>query len=83
MLTQKALTRNLIATLCTTTNTLFVHNKKTVNKAAFVYTQNAQKVVRNLNAQQQAAFNNLPATYMQSAKKFVTNALAQSTILKS
>ena len=28
MLTQKALTKNLIATLCTTTNTLFVHNNK-------------------------------------------------------
>ena len=43
MLKQKALTKNLTATYCTTTNTLFVHNKKTVNKAAFVYTQNAQK----------------------------------------
>jgi hypothetical protein len=83
MLTQKALTKNLIATLCTTSNTLFVHNNKTVKKAAFVYTQNAQKVVRNLNAQQQAAFNNLPATYMQNAKKFLINKLAQSTILKS
>ena len=83
MLKQKALTKTLIATLCTTSNTLFVHNKKTVKKAAFVYTQNAQKVVRNLNAQQQAAFNNLPATYMQNAKKFLINKLAQSTILKS
>ena len=83
MLTQKALTRNLIATLCTTTNTLFVHNKKTVNKAAFVYTQNAQKIIRNLNTQQQNAFSNLAATYMQSAKQFVQNKLAQSTILKS
>ena len=55
MLKQKALTKNLTATLCTTSNTLFVHNNKTVQKAAFVYTQNAQKVVRNLNAQQQAA----------------------------
>ena len=83
MLTQKALTKNLIATLCTTTNTLFVHNKKTVKKAAFVYTQNAQKVIRNLNAQQQAAFNNLPLTIMQNAKQFVVNKVAQSTILKS
>ena len=83
MLKQKALTKNLIATLCTTTNTLFVHNKKTVKKAAFVYTQNAQKVVRNLNAQQQAAFNNLPLTIMQNAKQFVVNKVAQSTILKS
>ena len=83
MLKQKALTKTLIATLCTTSNTLFVHNKKTVKKAAFVYTQNAQKVVRNLNAQQQAAFNNLPATYAQNAKKFVINKLAQSTLLKS
>ena len=83
MLKQKALTKTLIATLCTTSNTLFVHNKKTVKKAAFVYTQNAQKVVRNLNAQQQAAFNNLPATYAQNAKKFVINKLAQSTLLKN
>jgi phosphotransferase system IIB component len=83
MLKQKALTKTLIATLCTTSNTLFVHNKKTVKKAAFVYTQNAQKVVRNLNAQQQAAFNNLPATYAQKAKKFVINKLAQSTLLKN
>jgi len=83
MLKQKALTKTLIATLCTTSNTLFVHNKKTVKKAAFVYTQNAQKVVRNLNAQQQAAFNNLPATYVQNAKKFVINKLAQSTLLKN
>ncbi len=83
MLKQKALTKNLIATLCTTSNTLFVHNNKTVKKAAFVYTQNAQKVVRNLNAQQQAAFNNLTATCMQSAKQFVIIKLAQSIILKS
>ena len=83
MLKQKALTKTLIATLCTTSNTLFVHNNKTVKKAAFVYTQNAQKVVRNLNAQQQAAFNNLPATYAQNAKKFVINKLAQSTLLKN
>ena len=55
MLKQKALTKNLIATLCTTSNTLFVHKNTTVKKAAFVYTLNAQKVVRNLNAQQQAA----------------------------
>ena len=81
MLKQKALTRNLIATLCTTSNTIFVHNNKTVKKAAFVYTQNAQKVVRNLNAQQQAAFNNLPATYMQNAKRFVVNTLALKTLL--
>jgi len=81
MLKQKALTKNLTATLCTTSNTLFVHNNKTVQKAAFVYTQNAQKVVRNLNAQQQAAFNNLPATYMQNAKRFVVNTLALKTLL--
>ena len=76
-------TKNLVATYCTTTNTLFVHNKKTVNKAAFVYTQNAEKIIRNLNAAQQNAFSNLAATYMQSAKQFVINKLAQSTILKS
>ena len=72
MLKQKALTRNLIATLCTTSNTLFIHNNKTVKKAAFVYTQNAQ----------QAAFNNLPATYMQKAKNFVVNTLAMQALLK-
>ena len=71
MLKQKALTRNLTATLCTTTNTLFIHNNKTVNKAAFVYTQNAQKIIRNLNAQQQNAFNNLAATYAK-CKTFYT-----------
>ena len=32
MLTQKALTKNLIATLCTTTNTVFVHKNTTVKK---------------------------------------------------
>ena len=82
MLKQKALTKNLIATLCTTSNTLFVHKNTTVKKAAFVYTLNAQKVVRNLNAQQQAAFNNLPATYMQKAKNFVVNTLALQALLK-
>ena len=83
MLTQKALTRNLTATLCTTSNTLFIHNNKTVKKAANVYTANSVKVIHNLNAAQQNAFSNLAATYMQSAKQFVQNKLAQSTILKS
>ena len=82
MLKQKALTKNLIATLCTTSNTLFVHKNTTVKKAAFVYTLNAQNVIRNLNAQQQAAFNNLPATYMQKAKNFVVNTLAMQALLK-
>ena len=82
MLKKKELTRNLMATRCTTSNTLFIHNNKTVKKAAFVYTPNAQKVVRNLNAQQQAAFNNLPATYMQKAKNFVVNTLAMQALLK-
>ena len=83
MLTQKALTKNLIATLCTTTNTLFVHNNKNVQNASKVYTLNANKVVRNLTQQQLNAFAQLPATYMQNAKQFVINKLAQSTILKS
>ena len=73
MLKQKALTKNLIATLCTTSNTLFVHNNKTVKKAAFVYTLNAQKVVRNLNAQQLQAFNSLQSTLMQKTKNFIVN----------
>ena len=70
MLTQKALTKNLTATLCKTTNTLFVHNNKTVQSAHKVYTANANKVVRNLTQQQLNAFNTLPATFMQPPKKF-------------
>ena len=81
MLKQKALTKNLVATLCTTTNTIFVHKNTTVKKAAFVYTQNAQNVIRNLNAQQLQAFNMLPATFMQKAKNF--NKLINTSVLKN
>lgn len=80
MLKQKALTRTLTATLCTTTNTCFIHKHKKAHKT---YTQNSVKIIRNLNAQQQAAFNALPQTYMQSAKHFFINALANKTLLKS
>ena len=81
MLKQKALTKQLTATLCTTTNTVFVHKNTTVKKAAFVYTQNAQDVIRNLNAQQLQAFNMLPAAFMQKAKNF--NKLINTSVLKN
>ena len=70
MLTQKALTKNLTATLCNTTNTLFVHKN---NKPHLQYTVNSNKVIRNLTQQQLNAFNMLPATFMQKAKNFVVN----------
>ena len=70
MLTQKALTKKLTATLCTTTNTIFVHEK---NKAHLQYTVNSSKVIRNANAQQLQAFYNLQSTFMQNAKRFVVN----------
>jgi len=70
MLKQKALTKNLIATLCTTTNTIFVHKN---NKAHLQYTVNSNKVIRNANAQQLQAFNNLQNTLMQKTKNFVVN----------
>jgi len=82
MLKQKALTKKLTATLCTTTNTLFIHNNKTVQKAANVYSANSVKVIHNLTAAQQIAFSNLAATYMQTAKNFVVNALALKTLYK-
>ena len=78
MLTQKALTRTLTATLCNTTNTLFVHKN---NKPHLQYTVNSNKVIRNLTQQQLNAFNMLPATFMQSAKNFVANTLAIKTLL--
>ena len=78
MLTQKALTKTLTATLCTTTNTIFVHKN---NKAHLQYTVNSNKVIRNLTQQQLNAFNMLPATFMQSAKNFVANTLAIKTLL--
>mgnify|MGYP000848109387 FL=1 len=70
MLKQKALTRNLTATLCTTSNTIFIHKHK---KAHLTYTLNSAKVLRNVNAQQLQAFNNLQSTFMQNAKNFVVN----------
>ena len=78
MLTQKALTKKLTATLCTTTNTIFVHKN---NKAHLQYTANSSKVIRNANAQQLNAFKQLPATYMQKAKNF--NKLINTTVLKN
>lgn len=70
MLQQKALTRTLTATLCTTTNTLFVHKN---NKAHLQYTVNSKKVIRNLSNAQLNAFAQLQNTCMQKAKNFVTN----------
>ena len=70
MLTQKALTRNLVATYCSTTNTCYVHKK---NKAHNVYTVNSLKVIRNLNAQQKSAFNMLQNTMFANTKNFVQN----------
>lgn len=70
MLKQKALTQKLTATLCTTTNTIFVHKN---NKAHLQYTVNSNKVLRNANAQQLQAFNNLQNTCMQKTKNFVVN----------
>ena len=67
MLTQKALTKNLVATYCSATNTCFVHKK---NKAHKVYTVNSEKVIRNLNAQQQKAFAQLPCTVAQKIKRY-------------
>jgi len=70
MLTQKALTKKLTATLCTTTNTIFVHKN---NKAHLQYTVNSEKVLRNANAQQLQAFNSLQSTAMQKTKNFIVN----------
>ena len=70
MLTQKALTRNLTATLCTTTNTLFIHKHKKAHKT---YTVNSTKVIHNINAKQLQAFYSLQNTFMQNAKNFVVN----------
>ena len=68
MLTQKALTKKLTATYCSTTNNLFVH--KAHIKASNVYTQNSVKIIRNLNAQQQKAFAQLPCTVAQKIKRY-------------
>ena len=70
MLTQKALTKKLTATLCTTTNTIFVHKN---NKAHLQYTVNSSKVIRNANAQELQAFNSLQSTAMQKTKNFIVN----------
>jgi hypothetical protein len=70
MLTQKALTKKLTATLCTTTNTIFVHKN---NKAHLQYTVNSSKIIRNANAQQLQAFNSLQSTLMQKTKNFIVN----------
>ena len=67
MLTQKALNKKLTATLCTTTNTIFVHKN---NKAYLQYSYNSANVIRNINNVQRIAFNNLPATYTQKQKTF-------------
>jgi hypothetical protein len=69
MLQQKAITRNTTATLCTTTNTIFVHKN---NKAYLQYSYNSANVIRNINNVQRIAFNNLPATYTQKQKTFNT-----------
>jgi len=69
MLQQKAITRNTTATLCTTTNTIFVHKN---NKAYLQYSYNSTNVIRNINNVQRIAFNNLPATYTQKQKTFNT-----------
>ena len=69
MLQQKAITRNTTATLCTATNTIFVHKR---NKAHNVYTVNSNNILRNVNAQQLQCFNALPNTIMQRAKTFTT-----------
>ena len=71
MLTQKALTKKLTATYCSTTNNLFVHKN---NIAAHnVYSNNSSKIIRNLSTQQKTAFNMLQNTCMQKTKNFVTN----------
>jgi hypothetical protein len=43
------------------------------NKAHLQYTVNSNKVIRNANAQQLQAFNNLQNTLMQKTKNFVVN----------
>ena len=70
LLTQKALTKKLVATYCSTSNTCFIHKN---NKAHLAYTVNSSKVIRNLSKQQLNAFNMLQSTCMQKAKNFVVN----------
>jgi len=78
MLTQKALNKKLTATLCTTTNTIFVHKN---NKAHLQYTVNSEKVIHNANAQQLQAFYKLPSTVMQKTKNF--NKLINTNLLSN
>ena len=68
MLTSKALTKQLTATHCSTTNMLFIHKSKT--PAHKVYANNSVKIIRNLNAQQQKAFAQLPCTEAQKIKRY-------------
>ena len=70
LLTQKALTKKLVATYCSATNTCFIHKK---NKAHNVYTVNSEKIIRNLSAQQLSAFNMLQNTMFANCKNFVQN----------
>ena len=70
MLTQKALTKKLVATYCSTSNTCFIHKN---NKAHLAYTVNSSKVIRNLSKQQLNAFNMLQNTCMQKTKNFIVN----------
>ena len=70
MLTQKALTKKLVATYCSTSNTCFIHKN---NKAHLAYTVNSSKVIRNLSKQQLNAFNMLQSTCMQKTKNFIVN----------
>ena len=79
MLTSKALSKKLTATYCTATNSFLIHKANIARKN--VYTQNALRIMRNATPAQKAAFNNLPATYLQNAKakafpKFSTYAAA-------
>ena len=57
MLTQKALTKKLTATYCSTTNNMFIH--KANIKASNVYTQNTNKIVAILV--QSSLYRRMPA----------------------
>ena len=66
MLTSKALNKNTTVTYCTASNTLYVHKANVAPKN--VYTQNAQRIMRNVSTAQLSAFKQLPPTYLQKAK---------------
>lgn len=68
MLKAKALTQKTTATYCTTANTLYLHSNKIKSKNA--YTLNSTRIIRNVTQQQLNAFNALPQTFMQNAKRF-------------